>query len=88
MAGDETAGADPWLRVIGKSLAYLCLAKATERDSQKYEKLLDKVKFLRGLGLSQRDAAEAAGSTPESVSELLSRSKKTKNGKAKKKSRR
>jgi hypothetical protein len=84
MADDEAAAASLWLPVIGKSLAYLCLTKATERDPQKYEALLDKVKFLRGLGLSQKDAAEVAGSSADSVAELQRRARKAKNGKAKK----
>jgi hypothetical protein len=86
---ESAPDATPWLSVIGKALAYLCLSKAMEQEPEKYKRnLLAKVKFLRGLGLSQKDAAEAAGSTADSVSELHRRRKKTKNGKAKKKIRR
>jgi hypothetical protein len=84
MADNEAAGADLWLPVIGKSLAYLCLAKATEHEPEKYKGLLDKVTFLRGLGLPFKDAAEAAGSSADSVSAMLRQRKKTKDGKAKK----
>ncbi len=78
-----------WLSVIGKSLAYLCLSKAIEKEPEKYERdLLAKVRFLEGLGLSQKDAAGAAGSTAASVSEMHRQRKKGKNGKAKKKTRR
>ena len=85
---DNTPDATSWLSVIGKALAYLCLSKAMEQEPEKYRRdLLTKVKFLQGLGLSRKDAAEAAGSTEASVSELDRRSKKAKNGKAKKKTR-
>lgn len=56
-----------WLPVIGRSLAYLCLDIARRREPDKFKEVLDKVKFLEGLGLPQADAAEAAGSTAESV---------------------
>jgi hypothetical protein len=56
-----------WLPVIGRSLAYLCLDVARKREPDKYKEVLDKVSFLEGLGLPQADAAEAAGSTAESV---------------------
>ncbi len=56
-----------WLPVIGRSLAYLCLDIARRRDRDKFKEVLDKVKFLEGLGLPQDAAAEAAGSTAESV---------------------
>ncbi|MGY4499394.1 DNA-directed RNA polymerase specialized sigma24 family protein [Bradyrhizobium sp. GM24.11] len=56
-----------WLAVIGRALARLALERATVREPDKYREVLDKVKFLEGLGLPQADAAEAAGSTAESV---------------------
>ena len=56
-----------WLPVIARSLARLALERATDREPDKYREVLDKVKFLEGLGLPQADAAEAAGSTAESV---------------------
>jgi len=88
MAENETANATSWLAVIGKALAYLCLSKATEQEPEKYKRdLMAKVKFLRGLGLSQNDAAEAVGSTAESVRVRQYNRKRAKNGKAKKKSR-
>lgn len=68
---DENEGQEHWLAVIGKSLAYLCLKQAEKTDSAKMTGVLDKVKFLRGLGLSQAAAAEAAGSSPASVAELI-----------------
>jgi hypothetical protein len=84
--GDVT----PWLSVIGKSLAYLCLEKARERDSKKFEDVLAKVDFLMGIGLTEKDAADAAGTTIQSVRVLRRhhrRKKERANGKAKKKRR-
>jgi hypothetical protein len=56
-----------WLPVIGRSLAYLCLDIARRREPGKLKEILNKMEFLEGLGLPQADAAEAAGSTAESV---------------------
>lgn len=56
-----------WLPVIGRSLARLALERATDREPDRFKEVLDKVKFLEGLGLPTKDAAEAAGSTAESV---------------------
>ena len=76
-----------WLPVIGKALAYLCLQEAQRKDPNKFDTVLKQVKFLQGLGLSRKDAAEAAGSSEKSVSVMQSRRKSTrkKNGAAKKK---
>jgi hypothetical protein len=64
---DETPDYATWLRVIGRSLAYLCLDAARAREPDKYKEVLEKVDFLEALGLPAKDAAEAAGSTAESV---------------------
>jgi hypothetical protein len=86
MANTEQTEVSSWLPVIGKSLAYLCLSKAMEREPDKYGEVLEKVKFLEGLGLSTKDAVVTAGSTSGSVRVLRHKRKKaTKNGKAKKK---
>jgi hypothetical protein len=88
MADATPDDATRWLAVIGKALAYLCLAKEVEQKPEKYERnLRAKVKFLQGLGLSQKDAAEAAGSTAETVRVMQYDRKQAKNGKAKKKPR-
>ncbi|MBV9565880.1 MAG: hypothetical protein JOY90_36330 [Bradyrhizobium sp.] len=72
-----------WLPVIGKSLAYLCLADAIRHDPDRFKETLPKVDFLQALGLSHEDASVAAGSTPGSVRVLkFNRDKKAKNGKA------
>ena len=68
--------------VIGKSLAYLCLADAIRHDPDRFKETLPKVDFLEALGLSHDDASVAAGSTPGSVRVLkFNRDKKAKNDK-------
>ena len=62
---------EEWLAVIGKSLAYLCLKQAEKAEPTKMSGLVAKANFLRGLGLSQNAAAEAVGSSPASVAEML-----------------
>jgi hypothetical protein len=71
-----------WLSVIGRSLAYLCLQAARKNEPTKYKEVLEKVDFLEGLGLPAKDAAEAAGSTAESVRVAkFNRNKAKKSGK-------
>lgn len=71
-----------WLPVIARSLAYLCLDIARQREPDKFKEVLDRVRFLEGLGLPQGDAAEAAGSTAESVRVAkYNKSRAKKNGK-------
>jgi hypothetical protein len=79
-----------WLPVIGKALAYLCLQEAQRKDPKKLDTVLKQVKFLEGLGLSRKDAAEAAGSSAESVRVMHHQRKSTrpKNGTAKEKTNR
>jgi hypothetical protein len=85
MADNEDADASAaWLPVIGKALAYLCLQEAQRRDSAKLDTVLKQVKFLEGLGLPRKDAAEAVGSSANSVRVLHQRTK-AKNGNTKKK---
>ncbi|HMJ27294.1 MAG TPA: hypothetical protein VK512_01090 [Xanthobacteraceae bacterium] len=85
---EETPDYVTWLPVIGRSLAYLCLGKATETDPDKYKDVLAKVDFLEGLGLPTKNAAEAAGSTAASVQVMRSRNKTRKaNGQKSRKAR-
>jgi hypothetical protein len=56
-----------WLPVIGNALAFLCLDKYAEKNPDKVDSVLKKVKFLEGLGVPTKEAAGAAGSTTESV---------------------
>ncbi|WP_316178367.1 MULTISPECIES: hypothetical protein [unclassified Bradyrhizobium] len=77
-----------WLPVIGRSLARLALSKAWEEAPDKYGEVLERVKFLEGLGMPTKDAAEAAGSTVASVKVMRSRSRTRKaNGNKGKKAR-
>jgi hypothetical protein len=91
MADDHSAAEGIWLPVIGKALAYFCLNNALEKHPEKYNTLLKRVRFLKGLGLSQADAAGAAGSSAKSITELTRQANKKKgrnDGCAKKKARR
>lgn len=72
-----------WLAVIGKSLAYLCLKQAEQVEPTKMSGVVAKVTFLKGLGLSQNAAAEAVGSSPASVAELLRQARNKQNSRKK-----
>ncbi len=88
---EENSAEDKWLPVIGKALAYLCLQEAQKKEPEKFDTVLKRVKFLQALGLSQGDAAHAAGSSAASVQVMHSQAKSRKgdkNGGTKKKSRR
>ena len=86
MADKEAADSTVWLSIIGKALCNLSLTKAMEREPAKFADVLTRVKFLEGLGLSQADAAGAAGSSSESVRVMRHHQRKrTKNGGSKKK---
>jgi DNA-directed RNA polymerase specialized sigma24 family protein len=69
---NQIAEESQWLAVIGRSLAFLCLAQAELR----HKDLAPQARFLQGLGLSIDDAAEMLGTTTGSLRVLLSRSKK------------
>jgi hypothetical protein len=69
-------GNNTWLAVIGKSLAFLCLAQADLRDKD----LATQGRFIENLGMSRKDAAELLGTTYGSLSEMLSRASKKKGG--------
>jgi hypothetical protein len=71
---------DIWLSVIAKSLAFMCLRQAERDDAKRFDGVLARVKFLENLGLPQRAAAEAAGSSAASVTELRRVEKRKKVG--------
>jgi len=88
MAEVVPADATPWLAVIGKSLAYLCLEQARQRDPDRFKDVLKKVDFLMAIGLAEKDAAEAAGTNHKSVRDLRAYYAKKSNRNAKAKKRR
>jgi hypothetical protein len=69
-------GETVWLVVIGKALAYLCVQEVSKNDPKRVGTLLDKVKFLEGIGVPKNDAALLLGSTVASVATLVSAKKK------------
>ena len=66
-----------WLGVIGRSLAFLCLAQADLRDKN----LATQATFLEGLGMKRQDVATLLGANPKTLYEVLSRARKPKRGK-------
>jgi hypothetical protein len=73
VADDNNTTLDVWLPVIGNALAYLCLDKHESKYPDKMNSVLKKVKFLKGLGIPDKNAAGAAGSTANSVNVMKSR---------------
>ena len=69
---DQKSVHEVWLPVIGNALAYLCLEKFSEKNPTKVDSVLKRVRFLEGLGVPEKDAAGAAGSTADSVRVLKS----------------
>lgn len=77
----------PWLEVIGKALAFLCVQQAALNDPKRVADLPAKVKFLEDIGLNTKEAARLMGTTANSVKTNLRRRGRNgaKRGKAKKK---
>jgi len=73
---NEETTSDPWLPVIARSLAMLCLRNAKLPDKD----LATRGKFLVALGVPRKDAAALLGTTYASLSELLSRAARMKGG--------
>lgn len=57
----------PWLQIIGKSLAFLCVQQVSVNDPKRVPDVVAKVKFLEGLGMPTADAAQLLGTTANSV---------------------
>jgi hypothetical protein len=81
------ADATPWLAVIGRSVAYLCLEQEKRREPEKFKDVLAKVDFLMALGLTEKVAADVAGTNHKNVRDLRAYHARKSNGKAKKKRR-
>lgn len=80
MANDE----GPWLQVISKSLAYLCMQQVVQNEPKRLPDLVSKVQFMEGLGLSMDDAARLMGTTANSVKTNLRERERNSGKKAKK----
>lgn len=65
MGTDDNSTID-WTAVIGRSVAYLCLAQAGLRDKD----LSTQGQFLEKLGVPRKDAAELLGTSQKSLTEL------------------
>lgn len=65
-----------WIPVIGRSLAYLCVQAGELKDKP----LADRAMFLEGLGIERKEVASMLGTSVASVTETLSRVKRTKKG--------
>jgi hypothetical protein len=66
-----------WLSVIGRSLAFLCLVKASIRDKD----LATQARFLIALGLSRKEVATLLGTSEGSLKVSLHHASKKKGGK-------
>lgn len=60
------------LAVIGRALAFLCLANADLRDKD----LAEQATFLESLGLSRKECALLLKSSENSIAVVLSRAKR------------
>lgn len=82
---DPMSGSEHWLSVIGKCLAMLSL----EANKSVGGTIVDKARYLEGLGIDRGSVAEMLGTSSASISEMLRRTKKKGGGrggrKAKKK---
>lgn len=73
---DDADDSGSWLAVIGRSLAFLCLAQADLRDKD----LATQARFLETLGVSRKEAAGLLGTSYASLTVLLGRASKKKGG--------
>lgn len=78
---------NPWIEVLGKAAAYLCLAQVAKDDPKRVPDVVGKVQFLEGLGIPTADAAVMLGTTANSVKTNLRQRSKTKGGASGKKRR-
>lgn len=69
----------PWLEVIGKALAYLCVQQAAANEPKRVVDVPAKVGFLESIGMTTEDAARLMGTTANSVkTNLRERAKRRK----------
>jgi len=72
----EGEGDRDWQAVIGRALAFICLAQADLRDKG----LAPQAEFLESLGLSRKEAAGLLGSTADSLTELFRQNRRKMEG--------
>jgi hypothetical protein len=65
-----------WIPVIAGSLAYLCVQVGELKDKG----LTEKAAFLEAAGVDRKDVAAMLGTTYGSISEMLSKAKRSKKG--------
>jgi|GEM_PF-4735142 len=65
---------DQWMAIIARALAFLCIQSSSIKDAG----LAGQAKFLKGLGLPNKDVAAILSTSEGSVRGLLSYSSKTK----------
>ena len=73
---DQDTVYQQWLPVIGRSLAFLCV----HAGDLKEESLGERAALLEALGVGRKEVAAMLGTTYASISETLSRVKRTKKG--------
>lgn len=78
----------PWIEVIGKALAYLCVQQVAQNDPKRVPDVVAKVAFLEGLGIPIADAAAMLGTTANSIKTNLRQRERAKAKDDKKKARR
>lgn len=84
MLDEDKVSDATWMSVIGKALCYFALHTANEKKP--FATVNDRVIFLENLGLPLASAAQVAGTSKASVTELRRQQQKgKKNGKSKSK---
>lgn len=76
MTNGNDEDSNTWLAVIGRSLAFLCLAQADLRDKD----LATQGRLLETLGMSRREAAALLGTSYGSLNEMINRATRRKKG--------
>ena len=72
----EDGSVQQWLPIIGKSLAYLCVQAGELKDKT----LADKATFLEAVGIERKTVAAMLGTTYGTITETLSKIKRSKKG--------
>lgn len=72
----EADSVHQWLPIIGRSLAYLCV----QAGELKEKSLADKAAFLESVGIERKTVAAMLGTTYGTITETLSKIKRSKKG--------